>query len=275
MPRRRSSPRSRGVASETGKYMLAAVLMLFALSAGGVLVYYSITVKSPPRLDQTSYCPLDGPQSILVILIDTSDPLPDPAAKEVKTNLFDTADTLEPYGLLEIRVLDAGGTGHVIFSRCNPGDGADLNEFTGNPAMARKRWKEAFRTPLETVLEHGLEPTPSKISPIMRTIQNIAIERFAGRANESKRKRLVVVSDLLEHTADYSQYNGNLSFDRYRKSSAFLKFRTDLHEAEITFLMIQRKAMRGNSADLIRFWRDWVTDNNARFKLAIKLQGVE
>jgi hypothetical protein len=155
MPRRRSSRRSRG-STETAKYVLAAVLMLLALSASGAFLFGWMKVKPPPKLDQTSYCPIDGPYSIIVILIDSSDPLPDPAVKEVKTKLFDTADALEPYGLLEIRVLNAAGTGHVIFSRCNPGDGSNLNEFTGNPALALKRWHESFRAPLEKILEHGL-----------------------------------------------------------------------------------------------------------------------
>jgi hypothetical protein len=211
----------------------------------------------------------------MVILIDTSDPLPDPAVREVKTKLFDTADALKPYALLEIRVLDAAGTGHVIFYRCNPGDGSDLNEFTGNPALARKRWQESFRAPLEKVLEHGLEPAPSKTSPIMGTIQNIAIERFTGRANEWKPKGLVVVSDMLEHTPEYSQYSGNLSFERYRRSPAFAKFRTDLHEAEVTLLVVQRKTARVNSVELISFWHDWIKDNNGQFKEAVKLQGIE
>jgi hypothetical protein len=87
--------------------------MLLAISASGAFLYGWMMVKPPPKLDQTSYCPLDGAYSIMVILIDTSDPLPDPAVREVKTKLFDTADTLKPYALLEIRVLDAAGTGHV------------------------------------------------------------------------------------------------------------------------------------------------------------------
>jgi hypothetical protein len=210
-----------------------------------------------------------------VILIDTSDPLPEPATKEVKTHLLDKADALEPYGLLEIRVLDTAGTGHPIFSRCNPGDGSNLDEFTGNPRLAHKRWQESFKTPLENVLKHGLEPAPSKTSPIMRTIQNIAIDRFTGRANESMSKALVVVSDMLEHTRDYSQYNSDLTFERYRRSPAFTKFRTDLHAAEVTLLVVQRQTARVNSGELMRFWHEWIKDNNGQFKEAVKLQGIE
>src|SRR4051794_18943219 len=220
MARRRSSRRSRGSA-EAAKYALSGLLVLIAASAFGAFFYEWMIIERPPKLDQTTYCPVDGPRATLVFLIDTSDPLPPPALKEVRTKLFDTADGLRPYGLLEIRTLNAAGEGHVIFTRCNPGDGSQLNAFTGNPALAHKRWQESFQKPLAEVLQHGLEPAPSKTSPIMGTIQNIAIEHFTGRANESKPKQLIVVSDMLEHTPEYSQYAGTLSFERYRKSPAF------------------------------------------------------
>jgi hypothetical protein len=274
MPRRTSS-RRRHDPKEAAKYVLAAALLLIAVSAGGAFLYKWMTVEPPPKLDQTTYCPIDGPRATLVFLIDTSDPLPPPAAKEVRTMLFDTADALRPYGLLEIRTLDAAGDGLVIFSRCNPGDGSDLNAFTGNPALAHKRWQESFQRPLAEVLEHGLEPAPSKTSPIMATIQNIAIERFTGRANELKPKSLVVVSDMLEYTPDYSLYRGSLAFDRYRNSPAFSKFRTDLHGAAVTLLMVQRKAPHISTVDLMQFWHDWIRDNNGQWKEGIKLQGVE
>ena len=50
---------------------------------------------------------------------------------------------------------------------------------------------------------------------------------------------------------------------------------TDLHGADVLIYYIQRQTGKPiNSADHIRFWSDWIRDNNGRLKQANKLQGV-
>jgi hypothetical protein len=178
--------------------------------------------------------------------------------------------------LLELRLLDpkvAGG--QSIFARCNPGDGSGLSEYTANPALAKKRWIDGFREPLEDALQIGFRPLPGKTSPIMETVQRIAVERFTGRAVEEIPKSLIIVSDMLEHEPDYSQYAGDLSYSRYKASRAYQKFRTNLYGAEVTIFYIQRSSAKPiNSADHIRFWAEWIRDNKGRLRQANKLQGV-
>jgi hypothetical protein len=221
-------------------------------------------------------CPLEGPRSVTVVLLDSTDDIPDIAKREVRTALVDLAETLPAYGLLEIRLLDANTTGgRPIFAKCNPGDGSNLSEYTANPRLARKRWMDGFRQPLDAALESGFRPLPGKISPIMETVQRIAVERFTGRFNEQIPKSLVLISDMIEHEPDYSQYTGDLSFERFKASRAYQKVRTDLHGANVQIYYIQRMSGKPlNSADHIRFWADWIRDNNGRFKQANKLQGV-
>jgi hypothetical protein len=190
--------------------------------------------------------------------------------------LADRAETLPIRALLEIRLLDpqvAGG--RPIFARCNPGDGSGLSEYTANPMLARKRWMDGFREPLEAALQSGLRPSPGKTSPIMETIQRIAVERFTGRTAQEIPKSLILISDMLEHEPDYSQYSGDLSYDRYKGSRAYRKFRTNLYGAEVMIYYVQRQSAKPiNSTDHIRFWAEWIRDNNGRLKAATKLQGV-
>lgn len=250
-----------------------AVLALGVLAAGA---YVYATVARPPTLDKTTLCPVDGPRSVAVVLLDSTDEIPDVAKREIRTTLVDMAETLSPYELLEIRLLDAKlPGGRSIFSKCNPGDGSGLSEYTANPRLARQRWLEGFRAPLDEALAEGFKPLPGKTSPIMETIQRIAVERFTGRAAEEIPKSLVVISDMLQHGPDYSQYTGDLSFERYKTSREYKKVQTDLHGADVLIYYIQRKTGKPiNSADHIRFWAEWIRDNNGRLKAASKLQGV-
>jgi hypothetical protein len=250
-----------------------AVLALGALSAGA---YVYTTAARPPLLDRSSLCPQDGAHSVTAVLLDSTDDIPDIAKREVRTTLLDLAETLPTYGLLEIRLLDpkvAGG--RSIFARCNPGDGSGLSEYTANPQLAKKRWMDGFRAPLDAALETGFRPAPGKTSPIMETVQRIAVERFTGRAAGDIPKSLILISDMLEHEGDYSQYTGDLSYARYKASRAYKKVQTDLHGADVTIYYIQRQSTRPiNSVEHIRFWAEWIRDNNGRFKEATKLQGI-
>ncbi len=99
-------------------------------------------------LDPQSLCPVSGPQGVTVVLVDTSDDLPETTRREVLGQLDDMITTLPPFFRLDIRVLDiAGVRSRSLFSRCNPGDGAGLSEWTDNPRIARLRWIEDFRKP--------------------------------------------------------------------------------------------------------------------------------
>ena len=256
--------------------MLGGTLAMLALGVLSAGAYVYTTAERPPPLDRASLCPVDGPRSATVVLLDSTDDIPEIARREIRTMLLDRAETLPVRALLEIRLLDpqiAGG--RSIFARCNPGDGSGLSEYTANPVLARKRWMDGFREPLEAALQSGLRPSPGKNSPIMETVQRIAVERFTGRAAEQMPKSLILISDMLEHESDYSQYSGDLSYGRYKSSRAYPKFRTDLHGAEVTIYYIQRQSARPiNSAAHIQFWAEWIRDNNGRLKAASKLQGV-
>jgi hypothetical protein len=270
-PRRRSTN-----PGELRKHLLGGGLAVLALGVLAAGAYVYATVARPPTLDQSTLCPVDGPRAVAVVLLDSTDEIPEIAKREIRTVLIDMAETLPAYELLEIRLLDPKTPGgKSIFSRCNPGDGSGLSEYTANPRLARQRWLEGFRAPLDGALEEGFHALPGKTSPIMETIQRIAVERFTGRSVEEVPKSLVVISDMMQHGPDYSQYGGDLTFNRFKTSRAYKKVQTDLHGADVLIYYIQRQAGKPiNSADHIKFWADWVHDNNGRLKQASKLQGV-
>jgi hypothetical protein len=252
------------------KHLLGGALTVLALGVLAAGAYVYATVARPPTLDQASLCPVDGPRAVAVVLLDSTDEIPDIAKREIRTVLEDMAEMLPAYELLEIRLLDPKTPGgKSIFSRCNPGDGKGLSEYTANPRIARQRWLDGFRQPLDVALEEGFHASPGKTSPIMETIQQIAVERFTGRAVEEVPKSLVVISDMLQHGPDYSQYSGDLSFARFKATRAYKKVQTDLHGADVLIYYIQRQTGKPiNSADHIKFWADWIHDNNGRLKQA-------
>ncbi len=252
-----------------------ALIVLALLAAAGLAIAYLLFPR-PPILDASSLCPVDGPRSITVVLVDATDDLAAVTKQEVAKRLADVAEDLPAYGLLDLRVLDPPTQGsRSIFARCNPGDGAGLSEFTGNPALARARWLESFQKPAIDGVNNSLSSSEASFSPIMAAIQRIAIERFTGKELEKLPRSLIVVSDMLENTSAYEQYLGDLTFQRYQNSPAYRVFRTDLHGADVSVLYVQRATKRPiSSASLAIFWAEWFKDNHVGNFRATKLQGL-
>jgi hypothetical protein len=273
-PRQRSSPRL-GWAGLGG-----TLLLLLAITSGGALAYFYFSAPGRPVLDPQTLCPVDGPQGITVVLVDTSDDLPETTRREVLGQLDDMITTLPPFFKLDIRVLDIPGVrSRSLFSKCNPGDGAGLSEWTDNPRIARLRWIEDFRKPAAEAVKSSVAGAQSNSSPIMAAIQDIAIGEFSGAASQSAKKTLYIISDMIEFTRDYSQYPraGDLSFQRYRQSQAYLKFRTDLHGATVIIRYVTRQAGGQPLLDgtkHMEFWKAWIEDNRGAFGGVKRLQGA-
>src|SRR5689334_17645874 len=116
-------------------------LICLALAAFGGLAYFYFSRPQKPQLDRVSLCPLTGPHGVVVVLVDTTDDLPETTKRDVMGVLNDEINALPPYFKLDVRVLDTvGSRSQSLFSKCNPGDGAGLSEWTDNPRIARQRW---------------------------------------------------------------------------------------------------------------------------------------
>jgi hypothetical protein len=120
----RRRPRQRSVPSIGWAGLGGILLLMLALSCGGALAYFYFSVPTRPVLDAASLCPSGGPEGITVVLVDTSDELPETTRREVLGVLDEIVTTLPPLYKLDIRVLDiAGLRSRSLFSKCNPATG--------------------------------------------------------------------------------------------------------------------------------------------------------
>jgi hypothetical protein len=280
----RARRRRRSGGGDGWKIALGVLAGLVAAGVLGGMIWLNATVERPPVLDADTLCPAgpalrlptDGASQVTVVLLDGSDALPEIAQLEVSRALMEVAEGVPTGGLLDVRRLDpAAPRGEVLFQRCNPGDGEGLSEWTANPEAARRRWLAAFREPVDAILSNGVPVSDAETSPIMATIQGIAVEYFGMLRDPAKPNRLVIVSDMLENTPDYSQYSTPLDFAAFKASPAARKVATDLGGAEVTVYYISRdRSGEADSGAHIRFWADWIADNGGTLVEAVKLQGV-
>ncbi|QUS38080.1 hypothetical protein RPMA_03835 [Tardiphaga alba] len=248
------------------------------MALAGLSGFAWLKFSSPEKLRRDALdCPISGPEGISVVLVDTSDDLPAATGREVRGILDDLVSGLPANHLLEIRVLDiAQYRSKALFSRCNPGDGSGLSEWTDNPRMARSRWEESFRKPAADAVRNSLASAKAASSPIMAALQDVAIDRFSSERTRSLPKRLIVISDMIEHTRDYSQYPraGDPGYARFRQSPAYTKYRTSLHGARVTIDYVTRPSVMPDAGKHAEFWSTWVKDNGGVLDLIHRLQGT-
>ncbi|MGE0677198.1 hypothetical protein [Pseudolabrys sp.] len=229
-------------------------------------------------LNKDTLCPIQGPDGISVVLVDATDDLPDVAKRQAFQILDDLIISLPAYYKLDIRVLDiASMRSRSLFAKCNPGDGSGLSEWDSNPRAARQRWIENFRKPARAGIENSLGSAKAQSSPIMAALQDIAVGEFSSATAQKADKALTVISDMVEYTRDYNQYprGGDLSYERFRRSPAYLKYRTDLHGAQLKIEYIQRVFMTEPYLKAhMQFWQQWMHDNGGSKFSAHRLQGV-
>jgi hypothetical protein len=102
MGRRR--PRQRSTPGFGWSGLGGVLLLLLAIVAGGTLSYFYFSAPERPVLDPQTLCPIKGPQGITVVLVDTSDDLPETTRREVLGQLDDMITMLPPFYRLDIRV---------------------------------------------------------------------------------------------------------------------------------------------------------------------------
>lgn len=178
-----------------------------ALLASGLALGY---VLRPPALDRESLCRLDEPPpAVTLVLIESSDVLQPRHKRRLRAAIEEEAFRLPKHGRLLLLGMrpDDPREPKALFSRCNPGDGRSANPLFANPARVQARFESAFLEPLKAAANRAAASRrEAKASPIVEALRAASLEPDFARPGA--RRRLMLVSDLLEHDpeAGFSAY---------------------------------------------------------------------
>lgn len=181
-------------------------LVLLGLTFCGLLAAFAAAmVLTPAPIDAETLCPLQAPPtSMTLILVDASGPLEPRHRKRLRAAIEEEANRLPPLALLTIRGMRPNAPRELVdvFSRCNPGDSRSANPLFSNPARIQARWKAQFSDPVKAAASRTSNTRQAaSTSPILDALagasQDLAFASFAGP------RRLVLITDLLEHDPDW------------------------------------------------------------------------
>lgn len=267
--RRRKQDRSRKILG------LSLIGVAIAIVVAGTLYWYDAR-NSLVELDPSTLCPKSGPRSVTVVLLDRTDPLAVVQQADLHNQLETLVAEIPRYGELTIYSVEPVEERPLVprYTMCNPGEGKDIDPTIGNPTMVQGRWETGFRAPLDAVLAELIAPTEEPTSPIMESIQSLAITTFGERNRREAHGRLVVVSDLMQHTAGYSQYRDKGPYDGFKRTAYFRRVQADLKGVEVELLYVRRDVqIRYGAAAHIEFWESYFRDQGAQLVRVRALPG--
>lgn len=252
-------------------YSAIAVSALLVVGAA----WYVFAGPSSKSLD-SKLCPSEeGPSSVQVVIVDATDPYNPVQWQNVKNRLLSVKENVPKHGLLSIFSVtkDLQRTLRPEVELCNPGSGEDLSIWTDNPELARRKWREGFIGPVDSTLSAINFGEPRSRSPIMEAIQ--AAKARVGAYDTSDRK-LLIVSDLMQHSEAYSQYGTQPpNYDSFESTAAARKLGADLSGWEVEILYARRSGtesqVQGRSH--VDFWDRYFMENGATLQRVKSIDG--
>lgn len=246
MARRR--PTRRG----TSRWLVLGAVAALAVLAGLFLVQRR--TEEQMAIDPGTLCPTGGPRAMVAILVDVTDPLAPAQAMKLREYVrreVDDADTGTEFSLGMVSD-DASRLGAQV-ALCKPHSGADVSQLNQNVRLVESRYEDRFLKPLNALFETMITASNAKHSPIMEALQAL-IGDTPGFVTFDGPKRVILVSDLLQHSDAMSFYRGE-DWQRFIASPAAQRLSQSLGGAEIELYLIPRPAgFKGDPAVVEDFW---------------------
>jgi hypothetical protein len=238
----------------------AAGILMIAAAAGliGGGFYASQRLRQSP-LDPETLCRPGGPQKLTLIFIDKTDPFSPEETVRISKTVATEREAVIKGDRLVVYLLALQRSGEApalakIADLCNPGEDAD--PLIENPRRVRARYREAFAGPLDKALETLQDQTPAPSSPIALSIRRALDEVPPEKPPALK---IILISDLMEHTDAASAYKGTLTEAALGKLIGLDALRK-LKNAQIAFDVLPRPRNRPQQDAAIAVWRRIFSD---------------
>jgi hypothetical protein len=245
------------------------------LLAGGAWLYWKSQAVSVPT-DGKTLCPTDRPPAeVLAILLDVSDRLAEPQLLKIEHDIQRLRDSVPTWGLVEVYVVARQGERLTtpVIALCNPGDGSDMSRVYQNPELARKRWA-GFAGDFGRRLRAVMELPDAETSPILESVQAVALRTFDRPDLDGVRKRLVVVSDLMQHVpGSMNNYERVPDFKTFESSAYYGQVRADLSGVGVTVLYLDRSTAPTQGGRHIDFWQQFFAAQGADLEAVTRIFG--
>jgi hypothetical protein len=255
------------------RWLVAGVALLVVAVAVVALVLYFVIARDPP-LDKITMCPAAGPRGHIVLLVDKTDPLNFTQRAAFSVAMKELVETKVPEGhLLSVFVLGEKfeQSAQPIIELCNPGSDVGKSELSENLKRLRKQYEDRFVRPLEDAAKSLVADEPSKASPIFEMLQLVGINGFRKHAVKGP-KRLVLVSDMLHNTPQFSMYTGPSEFELFEATDYAKRTQAELRDVSVELHYLMTTPRLQNRRNQV-FWERYFERAGARLSEVRRVEG--
>jgi len=203
--------------SAGGRNVLGVVLIVAAVLVLGGLAGATFVLRPPPT-DAETLCRTDAPLGAhTIILVDSTDRLEPRHRRKLRAVLAQERARLAQYDRLTIMRLNVRRPQEptILFSKCLPRPPEQTNPLFENARMTQARWDEDFAGALDSALRSAASAGPARASPIIAGLRAVAAD--PDYDSSIPRRRLVLMSDLLEHDPEgFSLYVSGANYADWR-----------------------------------------------------------
>lgn len=273
MGRRRNRRRESG-SRHVLYYIGGSTLILIVVAA---VVSAFVFKPTPVELDRATGCPIAGPSQDVAVLIDRTDQISPVTAEDARQQLDAIVGEIPTYGRIEVFTVEPTTSAVLkpLVVVCNPGNAQTADPFFSSPQLIAKHWKERYHDPISGVLKDLLSTGRAPASPIMESVASVSATTLEPASKRVIPRRLVVVSDLLQHSDAFSLYKETPDFSRFLSRPNSSGLDVALRGVEIDLLLVQRRLKSGvmNDGPYLDFWMKWLTRQDCGRIRIVKLMG--
>ncbi len=209
--------------------------------------------------DQVTLCREDGKISKeTVLLVDATDIFTVSQSMVIKKKIAKELNNAKIDERFTVYILSEDENGFAKYlSVCNPGDGQDKNELVSNKRKLNKAWEEGFFQKINTAIDGIMKNNTSDKSPIMEMLKFSSIDTMMD--SKASIKRIIIISDMLHHTKEFSHYKNYEKSNEFLKSKYGLLVKPYLSDVELTIYYVNRANGSGiQNRGHILFWEKYV-----------------
>ena len=223
-------------------------------------------------------CPEDGPSQVTAILVDTTDRVGSTSREDILGRLDDLVSDSQPDEMMLVYDTSWSPTKTAAprLTVCNPGDPDAADPLISSPELIRQKLDEDFKWPLARLFEDLLDADEATVSPLMETIQALSVTVLARQRYADVPKRVILISDLMQHSEHLSLYSHPLNYDVFVRTAGAEALQTNLENVLVNVLFVPRRAHSrlGNTIRLVEFWERWIDAQGGELERASRIDGL-
>lgn len=245
----------------TGYIIIGICFIIFC-----VLVASALALRQEPT-DSVTLCQ-DEVLAHTIIVLDKTDLLSDSQQRFILGYVNTVKENLNSFEKFSVFTLTENSYLYPepIFSKCSPGTGKKVNKLYQNLRKIQIRFEEMFSKPLKDNMANILSDNKGLASPILEMIKELSLREDFG--SEVPNRTLIMISDMMHHTSEYSHYRNEVSYHRFSRRSYAGDLATRLNSVNVKIVYLVRDNLASiQGKNHLSFWEDYFKNMGASMSL--------